>query len=140
MLRDIAATRVAKARLEEAPMPSTVLIVEDEPHIVESLSFLLRREGFEVRAVADGAEALRLALAAPPDVIVLDAMLPGLSGFEVLRRLRAEAAGAALPVLMLTAKGQKRDREDAEAAGVSLFMTKPFSNAEVVEAVKRLAP
>ncbi len=116
-----------------------VMIVEDEPHIVESLSFLLTREGFDVRAMDDGAAALRALEAEPPDVLVLDVMLPGLDGFELLRRLRAAPALKSLPVLMLTAKGQRRDREIAEAAGADRFMTKPFSNAELVAAVKALA-
>lgn len=116
-----------------------VMIVEDEPHIVESLSFLLAREGFDVRAIDDGAAALQALEAEPPDVLVLDVMLPGLDGFELLRRLRAAPALKSLPVLMLTAKGQRRDREIAEAAGADRFMTKPFSNAELVAAVKALA-
>lgn len=116
-----------------------VMIVEDEPHIVESLSFLFAREGFDVRAMDDGAAALEALEAEPPDVLVLDVMLPGLDGFEILRRLRAAPALKSLPVLMLTAKGQRRDREIAEAAGADRFMTKPFSNAELVAAVKALA-
>jgi DNA-binding response OmpR family regulator len=120
-------------------MPATVLIAEDEPHIVESLVFLLSREGFDVVSKGDGPSALAAVLETPPSVLVLDAMLPGLSGFDVLRRVRAQPELESLPILMLTAKGQKRDREVAEQFGVSLFMTKPFSNAEVVEAIKRLA-
>lgn len=120
-------------------MGRRVLIVEDEPHIVESLSFLLGREGFEVDALGDGAVAREAIAAAPPDVLVLDVMLPGLTGFELLRALRADPATASLKILMLTAKGQRRDREVAEEAGADIFMTKPFSNAEVVAAVKELA-
>lgn len=117
-----------------------VLIVEDEAHIVEALTFLLAREGFEVRARGDGAVAFDAIQRDPPDVLILDAMLPGLDGFDLLRRLRGSPDLQSLPVLMLTAKGQKRDREVAESCGVSRFMTKPFSNAEVVDAVKQLAP
>jgi DNA-binding response OmpR family regulator len=120
-------------------MGAKVLIVEDEPHIVESLSFLLSREGFSIASCGDGAAAMERMLADPPDVLVLDAMLPGLNGFEILRRLRADPKLADLAVLMLTAKGQKRDRRVAEESGANLFMTKPFSNSEVVDAVKRLA-
>jgi DNA-binding response OmpR family regulator len=116
-----------------------VLLVEDEPHIVESLSFLLTRAGFQVRTEADGEAALNRALEDQPAVVVLDVMLPGLDGFEVLRRLRADPRGRGLPVLMLTAKGQARDREAAREAGADLFITKPFSNAELVAAVSRLA-
>ncbi|MEM7525040.1 MAG: response regulator [Pseudomonadota bacterium] len=120
-------------------MTRRVLIVEDEPHIVESLTFLLSREGFDVAAIDDGAAAFDALAAEPPDVLVLDVMLPGLNGFDLLRRVRATPALAALPVLMLTAKGQRRDRETAENAGADRFMTKPFSNAEVVAAVRELA-
>lgn len=116
-----------------------VLIVEDEPHIVEALTFLLAREGFAVDALADGAAALEAVTRNPPAVLVLDVMLPGMNGFDILRRIRAAPGLAALPVLMLTAKGQRRDREVAEAAGASRFIAKPFSNTEVVAAVKALA-
>ena len=92
-----------------------------------------------VMIVEDGAAALAALTAEPPDVLVLDVMLPGLDGFEILRRLRAAPALKALPVLMLTAKGQRRDREIAEGAGADRFMTKPFSNAELVAAVRALA-
>lgn len=120
-------------------MSRRVLIVEDEPHIVESLTFLLKREGFDVVAMDDGAAALEAVAAEPPDVVVLDVMLPGMTGFEILRALRAAPETQDLRVLMLTAKGQRRDREIAEGAGADLFMTKPFANAEVVAAVKELA-
>ena len=73
-----------------------------------------------------------------PDLVILDLMLPGLSGLEVLAELRADPATAALPVLMLTAKGQGRDREAAELAGVSAFMAKPFDNSEMRAAVRAL--
>jgi DNA-binding response OmpR family regulator len=120
-------------------MAPKVLIVEDEPHIVESLTFLLGREGFEVTAVEDGEAALGALAGALPSVLVLDAMLPGMDGFAVLRRLRSEPRTARLPVLMLTAKAQRRDRVTAEALGVDRFMTKPFSNAEFIAAVRGLA-
>lgn len=116
-----------------------VMIVEDEPHILEGLTFLLTREGFQVDAYEDGARAYGALAKSPPDVLVLDVMLPGLNGFEVLRKIRSEETLAALPVLMLTAKGQRRDRECAQAAGADRFMTKPFSNAELLTVVKELA-
>jgi DNA-binding response OmpR family regulator len=119
-------------------MPPKVMIVEDELHIVEALTFLLAREGFEVEAVDDGHAALRALAGALPNVLVLDAMLPGVDGFAILRQLRGEARTARLPVLMLTAKAQRRDRETAEALGADCFMTKPFSNDEFVTAVREL--
>ncbi|MEL6794197.1 MAG: response regulator [Pseudomonadota bacterium] len=120
-------------------MDGKVLIVEDEPHIVESLRFILNRAGFEVTAVEDAESGMASLASQRPDVMVLDAMLPGASGFEMLRAIRATPAISALPVLMLTAKGQRRDREVAEDIGADMFMTKPFANAEVVDAVRKLA-
>ena len=120
-------------------MTVRVMIVEDEPYIVESLEFLLSRDGFRVTSQSDGDQAMRDILNDPPDVLVLDAMLPGRSGFDILREVRNTPAVQSLPVLMLTAKGQQSAAEDAKKSGVSLFMTKPFSNAELVDAVRRLA-
>ena len=120
-------------------MAKRVLIAEDEPNIVESLSFLLERAGFEVLVESDGREALQAARANVPDVLILDVMLPGLDGYEILRQLKSDDNTSALPVLMLTAKGQREDRETALNCGADLFITKPFSNAEIVEAVQNLA-
>ncbi|GIX14453.1 MAG: response regulator [Paracoccaceae bacterium] len=120
-------------------MPRRVLIVEDEPNIVESLSWILGRAGFEVLVESDGAAALARIAGETPDLVILDAMLPGRSGFEILRDLRAGAATARIPVIMLTARSQARDREMAEKLGVDLFIAKPFSNAHVVETARRLA-
>jgi len=120
-------------------MTKRVLLAEDESNIVESLTFLLLRAGFDVISEMNGQAALDAAIEDPPDVMVLDVMLPGLDGLEVLRRLRADPRSASLPVLMLTAKGQREDRETAIGAGANLFITKPFSNAEVIAAVTRLA-
>ena len=116
-----------------------VLLAEDEPNIVESLSFLLERAGFEVSVATDGRQALGCALEDQPDVLVLDVMLPELDGYEVLRQLRADSRGQTLPVLMLTAKGQREDRETALDCGADLFMTKPFANAEITAAVSTIA-
>lgn len=115
-----------------------VLVIEDEPNIIEALSFILSRDGWTVHTHADGLTALDRVRALPPDLIILDVMLPGKSGFDILRDLRADPATAALPVLMLTARGQTRDRDMAERLGATRFMTKPFSNAEVVAAVREL--
>jgi DNA-binding response OmpR family regulator len=120
-------------------MTSRVLLAEDEPHIVELLSFLLGREGFVVETEMTGCAALDRVLAEPPDVLVLDVMLPGMNGFELMRRLRADPRGQGVPVVMLTAKGQREDREAAARLAVDVFITKPFSNAELVATVARLA-
>lgn len=116
-----------------------ILIVEDEPSIVESLSFILRRAGFAVDTVTDGAEALDRVRRQAFEVLILDIMLPGMNGLDVLKAIRSDQALSTLPVMVLTAKGQANDRRTAEAIGASAFITKPFSNADVVERVSRLA-
>ena len=116
------------------------MLVEDEPHISEAIRFLLTRDGWQVSALADGLAAEAALRAARPDLLILDLMLPGRSGLEILSALRADPGFASLPVMMLTAKGQGRDREAAERAGANLFMAKPFSNAEFVAAARSLVP
>ena len=120
-------------------MQKRVLLVEDEPNIVISLRYLLTRAGFTVDVEEIGSRALAAALDNPPDVAILDIMLPEMNGFEILEALRADPRGARLPVLMLTAKGQREDRERAIRAGADRFVTKPFSNADLVAAVHDLA-
>lgn len=115
-----------------------VLLIEDEPSIMEAIRFLLMREGLRVVTHADGATAVGAVLRSAPDLVILDVMLPNKSGFDVLESLRSDEATAALPVLMLTAKGQSRDRSRANALGASHFMTKPFSNREILDAVNTL--
>jgi two-component system, OmpR family, response regulator len=119
-------------------MSRKVLLIEDEPNIIEAIRFLLTREGWEVETHTDGTDAIEVIRAGAPDLVILDVMLPGKSGLEILRDLRDLDEFATLPVLMLTARGQARDRELAEKAGVSRFMTKPFSNTEVLTAVRDL--
>ncbi len=131
--KDAAPGEAASAKKER------VLIAEDEPNIAAALEFLLTRAGFEVEMAMDGASALAaLERSAPPALLVLDVMLPHVNGFEVLKRIRADARLAGLPVLVLTAKGQQADRRTAEAVGATAFLTKPFSNNEVVACVKEL--
>lgn len=119
-------------------MAGHVLVVEDEPNIIEAISFILSREGYRVDSHGNGVDAADAVRARAPDLLILDAMLPGRSGYDILRELRDDPQTAALPILMLTARGQARDREMAERAGASRFMTKPFSNAEVLDAVRAL--
>ncbi len=120
-------------------MARRVLLIEDEPNIIEALSFILTRDGWTVHTHADGATAAARVKSGSPEVVVLDAMLPGRSGFDILRDLRADPMTAQVPVLMLTARGQEKDRELALRLGATEFMTKPFANAEVVAEVRRLA-
>ena len=120
-------------------MGNHVLVIEDEPNIVEAIRFILMRDGWDVSTLSDGDLAEDTIRSRRPDVLILDVMLPGRSGFEILASLRADAATMSLPVLMLTAKGQGRDRAEAERMGVSQFMAKPFSNTEILASVRALA-
>jgi len=115
-----------------------VVLIEDEPNIIEAIRFLLTRDGWTVDAHSDGSDAVEVIKTARPDLVILDLMLPGKSGMEIIKDLRDEEGLRNLPVLMLTARGQARDRDMAEKAGVSRFMTKPFSNTEVLAAVRDL--
>ena len=115
-----------------------VLIAEDEPSILESLDFILRRAGLSIESVTDGDAALAAIRRDRPRLVVLDVMLPKRSGFEVLKQIRGDHLTHDLPVLILTAKGQAQDRQIAEDLGASGFVTKPYANADVVGAVQRL--
>lgn len=119
-------------------MSKRVLLIEDEPNIIEAVSFILSRDGWDVKTHANGHDALEAARRRDPNLIILDVMLPGRSGFEILQDIRADAQLGACPVLMLTARGQEQDREMAARHGVSRFMTKPFSNAGLLVAVREL--
>ncbi|EAQ04770.1 response regulator [Pseudooceanicola batsensis HTCC2597] len=113
-------------------------MIEDEPNIIEAIGFILSRDGWRVATHSNGVDAVGAIETRKPDLVILDVMLPGRSGFDILRDLRAGAGTADLPVLMLTARGQAQDREMAAALGASRFMAKPFSNAEVLEAANAL--
>lgn len=119
-------------------MLAKILIAEDEPFIIESLTFLLDREGYQVSAVADGTAVLGRVQQEVPDLLILDIMLPEMSGFEILRRLRAAPATERLPVLVLSAKGQEADRRRMDEFGADDYLTKPFSNKELLERVASL--
>lgn len=119
-------------------MSKHVLLIEDEPNIIEAISFILKREGWQVSTHANGVTAADTAVNSRADLIILDVMLPGRSGYEILQDIRATEVTSATPVLMLTARGQQKDRDLAERYGASHFMTKPFSNREVLERVRAL--
>ncbi len=119
-------------------MGKRVLLIEDEPNIIEAISFILSRDGWTVHTHADGVTAADRVRSVPPDLVILDMMLPGRSGLDILRDLRGDAATVDLPVMMLTARGQARDRELAMSLGATHYMTKPFSNAEMLASVRSL--
>ena len=116
-----------------------VLVIEDEPNISEALRFILRRDGWTVETHAEGLDAVERIEGLVPDLVILDVMLPGRSGFDILQAMRARPALREVPVLMLTAKGHTADRDMAMRAGASLFMAKPFSNTELLAAARQLA-
>jgi DNA-binding response OmpR family regulator len=113
-----------------------VLIVEDEANIVLSLEILLRRAGYETAATSDGDEALDLIRRDRPDVVLLDIMLPKRNGYEVCRAVKSDPVTSAIPVIMLTAKGQEVEILKGLELGASAYIAKPFGNAEVLEAIR----
>jgi phosphate regulon transcriptional regulator PhoB len=117
-------------------MSSRVLIVEDEPDIRELVVHHLKREGYQVSAASSGEEALRQVQAAPPDLVILDLMMPSMDGLEVCRRLRQDPATASLPIVMLTAKGDEVDRVLGLEIGADDYVVKPFSPKELLARVR----
>ena len=119
-------------------MTSRILIAEDEPFILESLTFLLGREGYHLIPVQNGGEVNPAIERERPDLVILDAMLPGKDGFAILGDLRAAAFGKAVPVLVLTARGQDADRKRMIALGANAFVTKPFANRDLLAEIAGL--
>ena len=119
-------------------MTKKILIVDDEPNIVISLEFLMKKEGFEVAVAVDGEEALAKVDSFRPDLVLLDVMMPKKSGFEVCEALRADPAKAGLVVVMLTAKGRETEVAKGLAIGADAYVTKPFSTKDLVAKVKSM--
>ncbi len=115
-----------------------VLIAEDEETIVESLSFLMEKEGYDVRVATDGQTAISMIACDAPDMVLLDVMMPGCDGFEVVRAVRSDANTKLIPIMMLTAKTREVDRRKGLELGVDDFVTKPFSTRDVVSRVRAL--
>src|SRR6185312_11572668 len=117
-------------------MQKRILIVEDEASIRDMVAFTLRKADMAVTQAADAREALVAIVDAPPDLVLLDWMLPGMSGLELARRLRREAASAEVPIIMLTARGEEIDRVNGLEAGVDDYVVKPFSTRELVARIR----
>jgi DNA-binding response OmpR family regulator len=117
-------------------MGKRVLIADDEPNIVASLEFLMEQAGFEVKVAANGQEALALAASFRPDLVLLDVMMPGKSGYEVCQSLRGDPATHAVKVVMLSAKGREVEVAKGLELGADAYVTKPFSTRELVAKVK----
>ena len=119
-------------------MSKKILIVDDEPNIVISLEFLMKKEGFAVAVACDGEEALAKVASFAPDLILLDVMMPKKSGFEVCEALRADPSKAGVLIVMLTAKGRDTEVAKGLALGADAYVTKPFSTKDLVARVKTM--
>jgi DNA-binding response OmpR family regulator len=119
-------------------MSKKILVADDEPNIVTALEFLLQRNGYDVRVARNGEEALNAIERDPPDLVLLDIMMPIRSGYEVCKRIRERPEWAHMKVVMLSAKG--RDVEVAKGMGIGadLYVTKPFSTRELVDKIRAL--
>jgi two-component system alkaline phosphatase synthesis response regulator PhoP len=113
-----------------------ILVAEDEPNIVAALEFLLLRGGYEVQVARNGEEALRMVENGPPDLVLLDVMMPLRSGYEVCKRIRERADCANVKIIMLTAKGRDAEVNKGLALGADLYVTKPFSTRELVDKIR----
>ena len=119
-------------------MTKRVLVVDDEPNIVMSLEFLMRRAGFEVQVARNGREAIAALEGPPPDLMLLDVMMPEFDGYEVCERVRAREEWRATKIIMLTARGRDAERERGLKVGADAYVTKPFSTRDLVEQAKRM--
>jgi DNA-binding response OmpR family regulator len=118
-------------------MAASVIIADDDPNIVLSLEFLMRRAGYAVRVARDGDAVLAAVAEAVPDVVLLDVMMPKRNGYDVCDTLRADPACRDVRIIMLTARGQAVERTKGLALGANAYITKPFSTREVVELVRQ---
>lgn len=121
-------------------MKRKILVADDEPNIVVSLEYLLKREGYAVVIARDGAQALEAIERERPDLVLLDVMMPHKDGFEVCQMVRSTEHLKGLPILMLTAKGRETDVAKGLALGANAYMTKPFSTRELVQKVAQMLP
>lgn len=119
-------------------MTHKILIADDEPNIVVSLEFLMKKEGFQVAVARDGEETLAKVASFQPDLLLLDIMMPRKSGFEVCEALRADPSHGGLLIIMLTAKGRDTEVAKGMAIGADAYVTKPFSTKDLVSKVKSL--
>ena len=119
-------------------MTKKILIADDEPNIVTALEFLLQRNGYEVFIARNGDDALKLAEAHQPNLVLLDVMMPVRSGYEVCQRMRERADWRHIKIIMLTAKGRDVERDKGLSIGADLYITKPFSTQELVAKINGL--
>lgn len=115
-----------------------VLVVDDDPQVLKLLRLNLEMEGYDVVSAADGNQALDAVANHSPDLIICDVMMPGIDGFEVVRRIRSDEANAGLPIVMLSAKAMGSDVKEGIQAGANEYVTKPFDPSELIDIVDRL--
>ncbi len=119
-------------------MPKKIMVVDDEPYIARVIKFKLEQEGYAVISANDGVTGLERIRQEKPDLVLLDVMMPGLTGYEVCQQVKADADLAGIPVVFLTAKGQERDREQGLNLGANDYITKPFSPNRLLELVRSI--
>ena len=119
-------------------MAKRILIADDEANIVIALEFLLQKSGYEVKVVANGEEALRQLESFGPDLVLLDVMMPQVSGYEVCQRMRSRPEWRRIKIVMLSAKGREVEVSKGISLGADLYVTKPFSNTELVATINDL--
>ncbi len=119
-------------------MAKRILIVEDEPHMLRVTELSLRKGGYDILTARNGREAIELAEREAPALIVMDVTMPEMDGITALKRLKATPATAGIPVIMLTSRGQRITREEAEGSGAALYLTKPFSPSALAAAARRI--
>ncbi len=119
-------------------MTRRILVADDEPNIVTALEFVLGRAGYEVAVARTGEEVLRRVAESPPDLLLLDVMMPALSGYDVCRRIRARPEWQAMKIVMLSARGREAEARRGMEAGADVYVVKPFSNAELLRKIEAL--
>lgn len=115
-----------------------ILVVDDEPHAIRALTFILKKEGYDVYSALNGEEAMARVRESKPDLMFLDVMMPRKNGFEVCQEIKGDPGLSDIYIIMLTAKGQEKDREKGLSLGADEFITKPFSLTDIVARVREL--
>lgn len=137
-MHSASSTQGADQRLEKSLADRKILVVDDEPFILKSLTFVLKKEGFHVDSATNGLEALEVIRKEKPDLVFLDIMMPKMNGLEVCQWIRQDPQLRDIHVIILTAKGQEADREKGLQIGADEYMTKPFSPSMVVKRIREI--
>lgn len=121
-------------------MAATILVVEDDARAADLIRLMLRSTGHDIVIAENGLQGLKMVRESPPDLILLDLMLPGIDGFEVLHQIRSDALSANVPVAIVSAKTRTDDKQTASKLGVDEYLTKPFRKSELLALVEKLLP